>query len=63
MGNPRSFTRDFNARIRELEAFLKARRCTSISKRKAAMERAATMPNSLPPILRKRELDTNGGRE
>ena len=52
MGNPRSFTTKFNANVADLKAFLKSRHCTSMTKRKAAMERAATMPNSLPPSAR-----------
>lgn len=50
MGNTRNWTTKFNAQNDELRAFLKAKRCTSISKRRAAMERAATMPNRLPPV-------------
>lgn len=42
MGNPRSFTTKHNAVNERLRAFLKASGCTSIYKRKAAMERAAT---------------------
>lgn len=62
MGLSRSFTRDFNTRNRELEAFVKARAGRSISKRREAVERAATMPNSLPPVRRvQRDLDTSGG--
>lgn len=50
MGNTRNWTTKFNAQNDELRAFLKQQRCTSISKRRAAMERAATMPNRLPPV-------------
>lgn len=55
MGNPRSFTTNHNAINRALEAFVKARAGRSISKRKAAVEKAATMENRLPPLKR------NGG--
>lgn len=50
MGNTRNWTTKFNAQNESLRAFLKAKRCTSISKRRAAMERAATMPNRLPAV-------------
>lgn len=50
MGNPRAFTTQFNARKAELEAFLKGKRCTSMTKRKLAFERAVSLPNRLPPI-------------
>jgi len=43
MGNTRNWTTKFNANNDELRRLLKAKGCTSMSKRKAAMERAATM--------------------
>lgn len=52
MGNPRSFTTKLNANNEALRTFLRAKRCTTLAKRKAAMERAATMPNSLPASSR-----------
>ena len=52
MGNPRSFTTNFNTVKARLEAFVKAHAGRSTSKRREAMERAATMPNRLPPSLR-----------
>lgn len=50
MGNSRSFTSKFVANKEAFERLLKRGKCTSLSKRKAAMERAATLPNRLPPI-------------
>jgi hypothetical protein len=50
MGNPRSWTRDFNERKRELETFVKAKAGKSTSKRKAARDFAAVRPNRLPPV-------------
>lgn len=50
MGNPRSFTTNFNARKRELELFTKPLR--SARARREAIERAKSMPNRLPPIAR-----------
>lgn len=52
MGNTRNWTTTFNANNEALRSFLRAKRCTSAAKRKAAMERAATMPNSLPASSR-----------
>lgn len=52
MGNPRSFTTNFNSTRDALKRFVKRKGCTSMTKRKAAMERAATMPNRLPPAPR-----------
>jgi hypothetical protein len=49
MGNPRNWTTNFNATQDALKRFVKRKGCTSMTKRKAAMERAATMPNRLPP--------------
>lgn len=48
MGNTRQWTTKFNSVTSQLRSFLKDERCTSASKRKAAIERAATMPNRLP---------------
>lgn len=53
MGNPRSFTTKLNANNEQMRSFLKRRGCTSMKAKKAAMERAATMPNSLEPIRSK----------
>jgi hypothetical protein len=50
MGNPRKWTTKYNANNEALKRLLKRKGCTSMSKRKAAMEKAATMPNRLPPI-------------
>lgn len=50
MGNTRKWTSNFNANNAAFERLLKRNGCTSMKKRKAAMEKAATMPNRLPPI-------------
>jgi hypothetical protein len=55
MGNPRSFTTNLNARRQELEAFVKSKAGKSMTKRKAAMERAITLPNRLDPLPRAAE--------
>lgn len=55
MGNTRTWTTKFNANNDELRRLLKRKGCTSMSKRKAAVEKAATMENRLPPLKR------NGG--
>lgn len=55
MGNTRTWTTKFNANNDELRRLLKRKGVTSMSKRKAAMETAATMENRLPPLKR------NGG--
>lgn len=55
MGNTREWTTKFNARNAALSEFVKSRAGRSMSKRKAAMETAATMENRLPPLKR------NGG--
>lgn len=60
MGNKRNWTTKFNANNEALRRLLRAKGCTSMSKRKAAMERAATMPNSRPP--RSRHSDSQEGR-
>lgn len=53
MGNPRSFTREFNARQRELAAFVKAKAGRSEKARREAIERAAASRNpNLPEIAR-----------
>lgn len=44
MGNPRNWTRDFNARNRELQEFVKQRAGKSQVKRREARERAAVRP-------------------
>lgn len=54
MGNSRIWTRDFNTRKRELEAFVASRAGRSQTKRKQAREWAAVRPNSLPPVERAR---------
>jgi hypothetical protein len=48
MSNSRKWTTDFNAVTEQLSAFVKARAGRSQSKRREAVQRAATMPNSLP---------------
>ncbi len=55
MGNTRTWTTKFNANNDELRRLLKRKGVTSMSKRKAAVEKAATMENRLPPLKR------NGG--
>lgn len=55
MGNTREWTTKFNARNAALSEFVKSRAGRSMSKRKAAVEKAATMENRLPPLKR------NGG--
>jgi hypothetical protein len=50
MGNPHSYTSKYVAVVSNLEAATKPLR--SAKARKAAMERAATMPNRLPPLAR-----------
>lgn len=50
MSNSRKWTTDFNARKEALEAFVKARAGRSITKRREAAQRAAIMPNRLPPL-------------
>lgn len=52
MGNKRTWTTKFNARNAALDAFVKARAGRSITKRREAVQRAVTMPNSLPPSPR-----------
>ena len=52
MGNTRQWTTKFNANNDQLAAFVKARAGRSTTKRRDAMERAATMPNRLPPLAR-----------
>ena len=59
MGNTREWTTKFNANNEQMRAFLKRRGCTSMSKRKAAMKKAASLPNRLPPV--RRSLDSKGG--
>lgn len=49
MGNSRSFTTKFVANKEAFERILKRAKCNSMPKRKAAMERAATLPNRLNP--------------
>ena len=44
MGNTRQWTSDFNARLAQLERFVASKAGRSKIKRKAAVERAATMP-------------------
>lgn len=44
MGNPRNWTTTFNARTRELQAFVNRRAGKSQVKRKLARERAAIRP-------------------
>jgi hypothetical protein len=48
MSNSRKWTTDFNAVTEQLSAFVKAKAGRSRIKRIEAMQRAATMPNSLP---------------
>ncbi len=60
MGNPRSFTTLFNVKRDELEAFVKLKAGRSRIKRLMAMERAATMPNSRPPLLSSRSIERQG---
>lgn len=60
MGNPRSFTTKFNANKTALEAFVKARAGRSTTKRKEAVQRAITMPNSIPARLRPTSPDGRG---
>jgi hypothetical protein len=48
MSNSRKWTTDFNAKRDELAAFVKAKAGRSRIKRIEAVQRAATMPNSLP---------------
>lgn len=48
MGNTREWTTKFNANNEALKRLLRAKGCTSISKRRKAMEVAATLPNRLP---------------
>lgn len=43
MGNTRQWTTKFNARTEQLRAYVKSRAGRSMSKRKAAVEKAATM--------------------
>lgn len=52
MSNSRKWTTDFNAKRDALEAFVKAKAGRSLNKRRDAVKRAATMPNSLPPYPR-----------
>ena len=52
MSNSRKWTTDFNARTDQLSAFVKAKAGRSQTKRREAVERAATMPNRLPPLAR-----------
>lgn len=52
MSNSRKWTSDFNAKRDALEAFVKAKAGRSHSKRREAVQRAATMPNRLPPLAR-----------
>lgn len=61
MGNPRSFTTNYVAVKSELEAFVKAKAGRSTTKRKAAKERAAIMPNGLPPSARKKAQEQGRG--
>lgn len=49
MGNPRSFTTKFNANNAAFERILRRSKCMSEKKRKAAMARAAALPNRLKP--------------
>lgn len=49
MGNSRSFTSKFVANKEAFERILRRTKCNSMAKRKAAMERAAALPNRLPP--------------
>jgi hypothetical protein len=46
MGNTRQWTTKFNANNEELRRLLRRKGCTSMSKRKQAVEKAATMPLS-----------------
>jgi hypothetical protein len=50
MGNPHSYTSKYVSVVGRLEAATKPLR--SAKARKEAMERAATMPNRLPPLAR-----------
>lgn len=50
MGNTREWTTKFNARNDALEAFVKTKAGRSLNKRREAVKRAATMPNSLPSL-------------
>jgi hypothetical protein len=52
MGNTRHWTTQFNARTSELETFVRSRAGRSKLKRIEAVNRAASMPNSLPPVRR-----------
>jgi hypothetical protein len=52
MGNKRDWTTKFNARNAALAEFVKARAGRSQAKRREAVQRAATMPNRLPPLAR-----------
>jgi hypothetical protein len=51
MGNTRQWTTKFNANNDELKRLLRRKGCTSMSKRKAAMEKAATMSLARSPLI------------
>lgn len=61
MGNSRSFTSKFVANKEAFERILRRAKCTSMSKRKAAMDRAAALPNRLPPGPRARRVMSERG--
>lgn len=52
MSNSRQWTTKFNANNEAFHRLLKRGGCTSMSKRKAAMKKAASLPNRLPPSPR-----------
>jgi hypothetical protein len=56
MGNTRQWTTKFNDNNEAFRRLLKRKGCTSLSKRKAAVERAATMPLA-------RQSDSQEGRQ
>jgi hypothetical protein len=62
MSNSRKWTTDFNARKEALEAFVKAKAGRSITKRREAVQRAATMPNSLPALARRDAMQGEGSK-
>lgn len=63
MGNSREFTSKYVANKEAFERILKANKCTSLTKKKAAFERGVALPNRLPPISRARQSDSQEGRE
>ncbi|WP_375597594.1 hypothetical protein [Devosia sp. Naph2] len=64
MGNARNWTREFNARQRELAAFVKAKAGRSEKARKEAIKAAASgRPANLPEIARSELVKWRRNRE